>query len=77
MNNNWPDCIDGDEALQQAHRWTLGKGAGGVKGGNKQMNPLLNKFTFTDELKDVLENCKGVSVPTSKAELYEDRKSVV
>ena len=35
------------------------------------MNPLLNKFTFTDELKDVLENCKGVSVPTSKAELYD------
>ena len=37
------------------------------------MNPLLNKFTFTDELKDVLENCKGVSVPTSKAERYSAR----
>ena len=35
------------------------------------MNPLLTKFTFTDELTDVIENCKGVSVPTSKAELYE------
>ena len=33
------------------------------------MNSLLKKFTFTEELTDVIENCKGVSVPTSKAEL--------
>ena len=36
-----------------------------------QMNSLLTKFTFTDELTDVIENCKGVFVPTSKAELYD------
>lgn len=36
-----------------------------------QMNSLLTKFTFTDELTDVIENCKGVVVPTSKAELYD------
>ena len=35
------------------------------------MNSLLKKFTFTEELTDVIENCKGVSVPTSKAELYD------
>lgn len=35
------------------------------------MNPLLTKFTFSDELIDVIENCKGVSVPTTKAELYD------
>lgn len=35
------------------------------------MDQLLQKFTFTDELRDVIENCKGVSVPTTKAELYE------
>ena len=35
------------------------------------MDRLLTKFTFTDELTDVIEHCKGVSVPTSKAELYE------
>lgn len=36
-----------------------------------KMNSLLTKFTFTDELTDVIENCKGVFVPTSKAELYD------
>ncbi len=38
-----------------------------------QMNSLLlTKFTFTDELTDVIENCKGRSCsPTSKAELYD------
>ena len=35
------------------------------------MNSLLKKFTFSEELTDVIENCKGVSVPTSKAELYD------
>ena len=35
------------------------------------MNPLLNKFTFTDELLDVIEHCQGVHVPTTKAELYD------
>ena len=35
------------------------------------MNKLLKKFTFTDELLDVIENCQGVFVPTSKAELYD------
>ncbi len=35
------------------------------------MNSLLTKFTFTDELTDVIEHCKSVSVPTSKAELYD------
>ena len=35
------------------------------------MDSLLTKFTFTDELTDVIEHCKGVSVPTSKAELYD------
>ena len=35
------------------------------------MDSLLTKFTFTDELTDVIKHCKGVSVPTSKAELYD------
>ena len=35
------------------------------------MDSLLTKFTFTDELTDVIEHCKSVSVPTSKAELYD------
>lgn len=35
------------------------------------MDAALKKFTLTDELIDVIENCKGVSVPHTKAELYE------
>ena len=36
------------------------------------MDSLLTKFTFTDELTDVIEHCRSVSVPTSKAELYDN-----
>ena len=35
------------------------------------MNRFLKKFTWTPELAEVLEECKGVSVPLSKQELYE------
>lgn len=35
------------------------------------MNQLLKKFTFSPEIVDVIENCKGIFVPTSKQELYE------
>lgn len=35
------------------------------------MNPILSKFSFSEEILDVLEHCKSVTVPLSKAELYE------
>ena len=35
------------------------------------MNRFLKKFTWTPALAEVLEECKGVSVPTTKQELYE------
>ena len=35
------------------------------------MNRLLRKFTWTPELEDVIEECKGIFIPTTKSELYE------
>jgi len=35
------------------------------------MNRLLRKFTWTTELADVIEECKGIFIPTTKSELYE------
>lgn len=35
------------------------------------MNRLLKKFTFSPEIVDVIENCKGIFIPTTKQELYE------
>ena len=35
------------------------------------MNRLLRKFTFSPEIVDVIENCKGIFIPTTKQELYE------
>ena len=35
------------------------------------MNRLLKKFTFSPEIVDVIENCKGIYIPTTKQELHE------
>ena len=35
------------------------------------MNRLLRKFTFSPEIVDVIENCKGIFIPTTKQELYD------
>ena len=35
------------------------------------MHRFLKKFTWTPELVELLDECKGVYVPTSKQELYE------
>ena len=35
------------------------------------MNRLLRKFTWTPEIEDVIEECKGIFIPTTKSELYE------
>lgn len=35
------------------------------------MNRLLRKFTFSPEIVDVIESCKGIFIPTTKQELYD------
>ncbi len=35
------------------------------------MNRLLKKFTFSPEITDVIDNCKGIFIPTNKNELYD------
>lgn len=35
------------------------------------MNRLLRKFEFTPELTEVIEECKGIFIPTTRQELYE------